>query len=354
MTERIRLSSVGQLPVRARHVSERLVSDVSRRPGSARTLRLGRAGGALYSLNDDETVAGLRRAGAPEAAAHVSEYGSVPELVAAHVMENTHPSSIDALLIGPVMGYLAESGMGEAEARRRTGLERRPELAAAARAPVTDEARGILLDMCRGLAARLHDPATPPYVAVQLGRIRPERQAAAARALVVACRMTMRSGAKASWPSANGVEQILRGFGRAARAPGVPERVLTPGPVGELKKKGPARPAPGRAAKRAEKYIRDDPDLRYVPASGSDLLVNRRTGRVAEVSEGGSTYVVSGDLGRPVHFLPDHVREYLGADGGSAIRVTRYPSAARASRALARAAESGARVVVLSSCALPR
>ena len=318
MTGRVRLSSVGQLPVRARHVSERLVSDVSRRPGSARTLRLGRAGGALYSLNDDETVAGLRRAGAPEAAAHVSEYGSVPELVAAHVMENTHPSSIDALLIGPVMGYLAESGMGEAEARRRTGLERRPELAAAARAPVTDEARGILLDMCRGLAARLHDPATPPYVAVQLGRIRPERQAA------------------------------------AARAPGVPERVLTPGPVGELKKKGPARPAPGRAAKRAEKYIRDDPDLRYVPASGSDLLVNRRTGRVAEVSEGGSTYVVSGDLGRPVHFLPDHVREYLGADGGSAIRVTRYPSAARAARALARAAESGARVVVLSSCALPR
>lgn len=354
MTERVRLSSVGPLPARARHLSERLVSDVSKNPGSARTLRLGRAGGKLYPLNDDETVLGLRRARAAEADAHVCEYGSVPELVAAHVMENTHPSSIDALLIGPLMGYLAQSGMGEAEARRRTGLERRPELAAAARAPITDEARKILLDMCRGFAARLHDPATPPYVAVQLGRIRPERQTAAAQALAVACRMTMRSGAKASWPSANGVEQVLRGFEGGRPAPPARERVCVPGPVGELKKKGPARPAGGRAAARAEKYIRDDPDLRYVPASGSDLLVNRRTGRVAEVSEGGSTYVVSGDLGRPVHFLPDHVREYLGADGGSAIRVTRYASAERASRALARAAKSGARVVVLSSCALPR
>ena len=350
---RVRVSSVADLPVRARHVSQKMVSDISGDPGSARTLRLGRAGGLLYPLNDDETVLGLRLAGEGEAEAVVSEYGSVPELVAAHVMENTHPSSVDALLIGVVMEYLAANGMSFKEARRRTGLDRRPELDAAARARITGEARDILLEMCRSFAARLHDPATPPYVAVQLGKIRPDLQAEAARALVVATKMTMRSDAKASWPSANGTEQVLRGFARARQVPPASERVAQACPVGDLRKKAPAPRAPGAEAEKAGRYISDDPDLRYVPACGSDLLVNKRTGRVAEVSEGDATYVVSGDVGRPVHLLPDHVREYLGADGPSGIRVTKYSSALSASKALARAARSE-RVVVLSACELPR
>lgn len=350
---RVRLSAISELPVRVRHLSERAAAAVSRDPGSARELRLGRVGGLLYALNDDETVVGLRRAKAAEADARVREYGSVPELVAAHVMENMHPASVDALLVGVVMEYLAKNGMDADEARRRTGLDRRPELAAAARARITDEAREVLLDMCRGFAARLYDPVTPPYVVTQLARVRPGMQARAAEALVVATKMTMRSDAKASWPSANGVDQVLRGFEEGRKAEPASARVAAPGPVADLKKKGAPPPAPPKAARKAEKYIADDPDLRYVPASGSrsDLLVNKKTGRVAEVSEGSSTYVVSGDLGRPVHFLPDHVREYLGGD--SPARITKYASAGRAARALAKSRREG-RIVVLSGFPLPR
>lgn len=350
--DRVRVSAISELPVRVRHVSEKAVSAVSRDPGSAREILLGRVGGLLYALNDDETVAGLRRAKTGEARARVREYGSVPELVAAHVRENMHPAGIDALLVGVVMEYLAENGMDADEARRLTGLDRRPELAAAARAQITDEAREILLEMCRGFASRLYSPVTPPYIATQLARIRPDQQAKAAEALVVATKMTMKSDAKASWPSANGVEQVLRGFEEGRRTPPVPSRVSSPGAVEDLKKKSAPSPAPEKAAKRAEKYLADDPDLRYVPACKSDLLVNKKTGRVAEVSEGRSTYVVSGDLSRPVHILPDHAREYLGADG-SPVRIAKYASAASAARALAKSSRKG-RVVVLSGFALPR
>ena len=350
---RVKISAINELPVRVRHVSEKAVAAVSRDPRSARELRLGRVRGMLYALNDDETVLGLRRARAGEASASVREYGSVPELVAAHVMENMHPSSVDALLIGVVMEYLAKNGMDADEARRRTGLDRRPELAAAARAQITDEAREVLLEMCRGFASRLYNPVTPPYMVTLLARVRPDMQAKAAEALVVATKMTMRSDAKASWPSANGVDQVLRGFGEGRRTQPVSERVAERGSVDDLKKKNTSAPAPAKTTKKAEKYISDDPDLRYIPANDSkrDLLVNRKTGRVAEISEGSSTYVVSGDLSRPVHFLPDHVREYL--DGDSPVRVTKYASAARASKALAKSRREG-RIVVLSGFALPR
>ena len=349
----VKLSSISELPVRVRHVSEKAVESVSRDPHSARELRLGRVGGLLYALNDDETVLGLRRARAGEASASVREYGSVPELVAAHVMENMHPSSVDALLIGVVMEYLAKNGMDAGEARRRTGLDRRPELAAAARAEITDEAREVLLETCREFASRLHNPVTPPYMVTQLARIRPAMQAKAAAALAVAAKMTMRSDAKASWPSANGVDQVLRGFEEGRKALPASERVAERGSVDDLKKKSATAPAPAKTAKKAEKYISDDPDLRYVPAGGAkrDLLVNRKTGRVAEVSEGNSTYLVSGDLSRPVHLLPDHVREYL--DGDSPVRITKYASASRASKALAKSRREG-RIVVLSGFPLPR
>lgn len=350
---RVRVSTVSDLPVRARHVSERLVAAVSRDPGSARALRLGRVGGMLYALNDDETVLGLRRARAPDAEASVSDYASVPELVAAHVRENMHPAAVDALLVGTVVEYLAKNGMGEDEALRKTGIDMRPELAAAARAEITDEAREILLEMCRGFAARLYNPVTPPYMVTQLARVRPELQAKAAEALKVATKMTMRTGAKASWPSANGVDQVLRGFAAGKRAQPAPGLVAERGPLGELKKRGAPGPAARKMSKRAEKYVGGDPDLRYVPAGGaSDLLVNKKTGRVAEITEGNSTYVVSGDLGRAVHVLPNHVAEYLG--GESPIRATKYASAERASKALAKSARKDMRVVVLSLRALPR
>ena len=349
---RVKLSSISELPVRVRHISEKTVAAVSRDPHSARELCLGRVGGLLYALNDDETVLGLRRARAGEAKASVREYGSVPELVAAHVMENMHPASVDALLIGVVMEYLAKNGMDADEARRRTGLDRRPELAAAARAQITDEAREVLLEMCRGFASKLYNPVTPPYMVTQLARIRPDMQAKAAEALAVATKMTMRSDAKASWPSANGVDQVLRGFGEHRKAQPVSERVAERGSVDDLKKKNTTAPASAKTTKKAEKYISDDPDLRYIPSgSKRDLLVNKKTGRVAEVSEGNTTYVVSGDLSRPVHFLPDHVREYL--DGDSPVRITKYASAARASKALAKSKREG-RIVVLSGFALPR
>lgn len=357
----VAVSKLRDLPVHARTVSgplARLLAGRMASGGGAGPVTAGRVAGRLYPVDDLETVAGLRESGARRTRAVVTGYRSMADLLAAHVERNLHPHGVDPLKLRQMAEYLAGTGMRPEDACRVLAIDGRPELHAALAARISDAARDVMLGMLDEVSARVDFAVTPAYYVRLLGRISPGEQEAAALELKAVTMPRMLSNEGAVWPSPEMVRTVLSKFHPDARVPPAAERVSEIGPVGDLNKRpAPARPgAAAAAAEDASNYIAGDPNLLYVPLDGHpDLILNKRTGRVAVAKEGGGTYALVDDLGRTAHVLPGYVARYLDRGGSeSPLVVTKYPSMERASAALSRARDRDRRCVIISDAPLPR
>jgi len=364
------LSDIHDLPVCGRAVSgimAKKMADVMARSrgGCTDPIRVGRTGGRLYPINDLETVIGMRSAGFREAAVLVTDYNSMAELLAAHVERNLHPHWIDPLKIRLVVEYLMENdGMDVDSACRAVMLDRRPDLRGAACTELEEEARGILLDMIDEIAERIHLAVTPTYYVRCIARIVPSEQAAAARELKATTVACMVSNERSMWPAEFAVKIQLGRYHASGRETPVEDRIAMPdGQMGDLNKKRNNKTRASRPGKklveRASRYITYDSDLIYVPLKGRqpDLLVNKKTGRVAVAKENGETYTVTDDLGKSTRVLPDYVAQYLGIDDEidpQSLVLTKYASIERASELLAKARHPGHRCVVITTVPMPK
>jgi len=363
------LSDIHDLPVCGRAISgvmaKKMADAVARSKGGCTDpIRVGRTGGRIYPINDLETVIGMRSAGAREAAVLVTDYNSMADLLAAHVERNLHPHWIDPLKIRLVVEYLMKNdGMDVDSACRAVMLDRRPDLRGAACTELEGEARGILLDMIDEIAERIHLAVTPTYYVRCIARIVPSEQAAAARELRATTVACMVSNERSMWPAEAAVKIQLGRYHVPGRETPVEDRIAMPdGQVGDLKKRKPktrtSRPDK-KLVERASRYITYDSDLIYVPLKGRqpDLLVNKKTGRVAVAKENGEIYTVTDDLGKPTCVLPDRAVRYLGIDAENdpqSLVITEYASIERASKLLAKAKDPRHRCVIVSTVHVPK
>lgn len=346
------------LPVMTRVISKKLVSDMSTSVRSKKAtihpILAGRIGSDIYPINDFETVMGLADAGIQNVRVMITDYNSMNDLLADHVESNFHPHMIDPLKIQQVVDYLVtNSNMKISDACKVLLLDRRPELRNVVHAKITKDARMILLDMIEEISQRLYCAVTPTYYITKLAKITPEEQHDAALEIKACTMPRMLSDEKAAWPSTNMIDTILESFHSTSKISPTEDRVSQPGSVKELGKKhskNDSKAKDGKTVDDAANYISTDPNLYYVPinADHPDLLVNKKTGRVAFAQEANSIYSIIDDLGKYTHVLPNWASEYLDLDDNSAsTTVAKYPSMEKASRALAKAKDPKNRCVVI-------
>ena len=365
-TKQISIASLQNLPIIAKNVSPILIDIISKKartdPYSIQPIRVGMVGESAYVLNDMEVVEGLRTAGISHIDALVTRYGSMHDIMAAHVRANLVPHGIDPLRIRPIVDYLAGSGADRDEIFRILWLDRRPDLLAAIRADITDEARRILTDLVEQISTRVYDVITPAYYITMLGRIVKNEQAEAALQLKALTLLNIRKSGF-SWHTADSVRIALSQFHREIHGVPVEDRIIhiekdwnppEPKKRGRTKIKSPRKDA--RMVEMAGHYIIDNQNLSYVHITGKhpDLIVDRKRNRIMHAVEKNGTYSMVGDAGNAMHVLPNHVTRHLGADHGEPVIIHKYDSVEGAKKALSRIKEKNGHYVILSTTRIPR
>ena len=360
------VSSIRDLPVTAKNVTARAVKLAARAaksdPEGAPPVLLGRVGGLLYPVNESEAVAGLREAGVGTVRAVIADYGSMRDLVVGHVRKNYQPHTIDPLRVREVVGYLVEGGMGADEACRELWLDRRPELLAAVSYEITDRARDILLSMAAEISKKVYTVVTPVYYVERISKIREDCQANAALELKMTAVSSMKREDSSLWPHNETIKTLLKSYPRKVQVTPAEDRITEMEKLESLNKKrrkeereAARRRTPAKTAKKAAGFIGDDSNLIYVDMGGKapDLVVHKKTGRVAEAREVEGVRSLVGDMGSPMHVMSPEIARYLGNDDLTGAAVCKYPTLAAARKALAKPKEE-ARCVVITFAKIPR
>jgi len=362
--ETAKLSALNDLPVQGRvisgHLAKRIAEQIKSDNIEITPIRVGKIGDKIYPINDFETVMALRSANISQASVLVSDYPSMKDLLAAHVEKNFHPHGIDPLKIRQVIKYLMDhEGMDVDSACKLLMLDMRPELRGVAQIELEESARDIMLDMAEQISKKIHHVVTPTYYIRQLSHIDPAEQARAATEIMSSTLSTMISNENSLWMPLLSIKTMLAKYHDKTTESPVGERVAEASSIKDLGKKSKTKQSDEKTIERASRYIESDPDLLYVPLKGKqpDLLVNKKTGRVALAKESGETYIMTDDVGKSTYVLPESVTRYLGVDvdiESESLAIAKYSSIEKASELLGRAKHPEHKCVVISAGSLPR
>ena len=357
----VNVADLQDLPVQTNHPSTKLVQMITEiaktAPDSIAPILVGRVNSLLYPVNGFEIVEGLRRSETKKANAFVMDYSSMQDLIIAHVRKNFEPHTLDPFKLRQVISYLVEKHkMTLDDACESLWLSKRPILFQAVRCEIEDTAVQCMLDMAEEISEKIYSVTTPVYYLTKLAKITRAEQEKAAREIMAFTMSRMVSEKKSSWPNAETIDSILEGFKKGKKIPPVEDRVAEKGDYEDLKhkKKDDKKSPKSSTLKKAEKYIKEDPDLIYVPLEGKhpDLLLNKKTGRVAKAEEKNGLYSMVDDLGESTHALPHHIAKYLDLDNNEAI-ITKYETFEKACKALGKAKKQS-RCVLISTSPIPK
>lgn len=358
--EQVFVSCIHDLPVQTKNTSVKLVqimtATAKSEPDKIRPILVGKINDLLYPINDFEAVQGLRKAGIKRCSAYVEDYATMQDLLVAHVRMNFLPQAIDPLRIRQVVGYMVKRGMSVPDACKLLWVDKRAELHAAIHAVITDKAQEVLLDLVQEISQKIYSVVIPAYYVTKLARIKKDEQYDAALEIKSFTIPNMISNEKSSWPSLDTIDHILAKFHNTPKSVPVSARVAAYGDVEDLAKKKKADKPDAKTTKKAAKFIAEDPNLIYVPTSGNqpDLLLNKKTGRVAVAKEVDGVYSMTDDLGKSKLVLSEHITEYLGVDGNDSLVITKYPTIQKAIDLLGKAKDMQGKCVVLSTVSLPK
>ena len=355
----VNVFSLNALPVQARNISPILVQIISKTakqtPESIQPILVGRVNEVLYAVNDFEVVLGLQKANIKKINAYIVDYSTMQDLIISHVRKNFQPQTIDPLKIHDVIRHMVDNGTDHTTACKLLWLDKRPELSSVIRAEITTEARQVLLDMVDEISKKIYYIVTPIYYVQRIAKISKSQQHDAALELKSFTMPKMINAEKYSWPSLDTVISLLGKYTADKKIPPTADRIGKYGLIGDLAKpKTTSKPA-SKVIQKAAKYIATDPDLVYVPIKGAhpDLLMHKKTGRVAKAEEKNGAYTMTGDLGKSAFVLPEHAAKYLDAENNDKIIIHKYSSLQKAQRALAKAKTLDAKCVILSVSKLP-
>ena len=362
--KQINLSDIRDLPVQVNNTSKKLIKIIQQTLQDGTDQRspvlVGRVNSVYYAINDFETVLGFRKAGVERIDVVVTEYPSIDELLVVHVQKNFHPQAVDPLKIRQIVDYMAKNGMGIDEICKKLWLDKHPKLYATIRLQITDEARNTLLELVDEISTNVYSVVTPIYYVSLLAKIVKEQQNPAAKQMKALTLGRTINDEKFSWPSHDAILSMLREYSREKKKTPVEESISDEhGDMADLKKSAPDKSKKKIAddlKKKASKYISADPDLIYVPvkADHPDLLVNKKTGRIAVASEKDEVYAITDDLGKITYTLPDHVTEHLEVEAMDSVFIYKYPTFEKAEHAVARARKLKGKCAVLSTVKIPK
>ena len=363
--EQVSLSAIHSLPVQAKNTSRKLEAMISQaakeNPDKIPPILVGRVNSEYYVLNDFETIQGCRKAGMDRIGAFVIGYDTIDDLLSAHVQKNYHPQTVDPLRLVALVAYMTGDKGDVDDVCKRLWLDKYPKLYGTVRADMTDEARDILLEMTNEISAKVYSVVTPLYYVNLLAKITRQEQAQAAMQMKLFTLEKTISDDKFSWLSFDAITKLLREFSRAEKHVPVETRIRDElGETGDLNKKSKPKKKdiPASTVKKASQYISSDPNLIFVPIEGDhpDLLLNKKTGRVAVAEEKNRTYAITDDLGQTTQTLPNHIPKYLGIEDESSIFLSKYLTIDRAQKALAsaKAKKLDCRLVIMSASRIPR
>ena len=219
--EQVPCSDLADLPVRARDMDEQASRTVEAgaRRGAAppKPVIVARVGLTPYVINDFETAAGLRRAGAPAVQACVYDRRTVGEAVMDHVRACLFPYAASPLRIHGVAEYLVDHGTSRAEIDGVLRAGRHPELVRALDCDITPEARGILQDMVDQISQRRYLTAVESHYVTKLSKIREDAQPEAASELARVTLAGLGYHNAFSWLSVVKIDVILKCYPRGTQ-----------------------------------------------------------------------------------------------------------------------------------------
>ena len=349
-TEEVVLSRIKDMPVHIRNTSKMLtgiLAGVARSsPEKIPPVPLGRVDGNLYMINDFESVAAFRRAGIRTLRAAIIDYPSIVEMITDHVHRNFTPQTVDPLRLHYVADFMEKSGVRRDAIDEILWIDRRPDLLGALHAEISDGAKDVFLNMADQISGSLHSVVIPPYYITKIAKVAPGEQEAAAADIASYTIPKTRSIAKSAWPAPEAIETLLIDFEKRKNTVAAEKRIAS--------KDGKKKPDK-KTVKSAEKFIVDDPNLIFIARKDvtSDMVINRKTGRLFDATEMHSTYSLVGDKGVPVSALPRHVSRFLDAENEK-LAVYKYSSVEKLREALKNPGMTGARFAVVTAAKLPR
>ncbi len=350
--EQIRVSAIQDLPVQVKNPSKKLISIIysnaknNPEEKTSSPILVGRVDSVYYAMTDSETITGFRKAGVSTISAFVTEYPTISDLLVAHVHKNFHPQSVDPLRLRQVVEYLTADGKEDIEAVcSKLWLEKRPKLYDTVRANLTTQARDTLLELVDEISTKVYSVVTPTYYVTLLAKIATAEQPRAATQVKSFILSKTYTDEKFSWPTFDALVLLLHEFEREPKkvptkdkVAGIEKGTKDLSKANRKKEKAKDTAATAAATKKASKYVSSDPNLIYVPIKGThpDLLVNKKTGRVAVAKEINETYAITDDLGITTQVLPNHVAEYLGVEDANSVRIHKYASIEKLQDAVAK------------------
>lgn len=385
--ETIDVSSLQDLPVRTKNISGKMIkiaTDIAKsNPDDIKPILVGRVNDLLYPINEFETVSGLIKAKVKTTSAIITDYPTMEDLIIGHVRKNFEPHMIDPLRIREVIQYMAKnSKMNKSDICKALWLDRRPDLFASVHYEITDETRDVLSEMVEEISKKVYSIVTPVYYIERLSkiselkRVKPisesdsdstEKQEQNLRSYQTYAALEIKSIAMAEmmsedrylWPSAETIKTVLRPYPRKQKEPTVEERIAAESHIGDLNKKKKEKNVPKKSAKivkKAENFIKNDPNLIYVPLEGedSDLVINKKTGRVAKAKEVDGLCSISGDLGKSTQILPFDMIDFFNIEDVDQIHTYKFTTLEKAQNSLAKSKTPEQKCIVLTLATLPR
>ena len=354
------ITSIQDLPVVAKNISTRYVKMIAERTAAGdaqHPVAVGRVNGLLYPVAGPEVVMGLRKAKAETIRVLVTDYPSMKDLLAAHVRANYEPHRIDPLRIRDTVLYMAKTyEMSIDDVCKLLWLDRRRHLLEAVHYEILDETREILEDMVAEVSKKMSDPTIPVYYIHRLSQIDGDAQIKAAKEMRTATIANMTTDDWSYWLRYDAIKHYLeeREENRKRRALKAEEKVLKKAKLEELRKKdAKSKALDDETLKRAEKFVGDDRDLLFLAAGTyGDMLIDKKTGRIADVADKDGVVSLTDDKGLVKIVLSERAIEYLGMREKK-VNTYLYSSLDKASKMLAKSKERGARCAVLTDTKVP-
>ena len=357
--EKINIALLQDLPVQTRITSPKLVQILYTKIRSKNELEkiqpilIGRVNSLVYPLADFEMVLAMRKANIKSIDGIITDYPTMNDMIIAHVKENFSPRSLDPVKIRQLVKYMIENGLDKSKVNKLLWIDTRPELRNAINCIIEDKAIDVLLEMLTEISQKMYFVVTPAYYVIRISKIVSDEQVDAALELQSLTLFKMSSDQKSSWPSHATVDTTLQKFHKIKKLISTENRIRYDKDDIEnlgMNVKGEdyydddeddtdtttKHYDNEKMMKQAAKYIAKDPNLFYVPMEGNqqDLLIHKKTGRVARIQEKDGVLLIFDDLKKSTYLLPEHVCKYMDFDTNNKnIHITKFPTIDKAQKA---------------------
>lgn len=330
----IKTTTLFVLPTMVTNPTKKIVdqyADVaSIRPKDLPVIDVGRVNGKNYVITHDAVYRACKHVRLDEIQASVTEYQNMSDAIVAHVRKNKDPSAFEPLLVRDAVDFLAERGIDEHKAIRlfllhNTATEK------ILRLPLAEKTIKKLKKLNEFLSEKLTSVSMPSYIPAKIAKIDPTKQGAAVEEIESLVMMETISDARFAWPNPDVVDVALSEFTKTIKKEQEPKIATVVDDVEDIAKKDSdvtvikhSKTTLKNAANVAKSfsnviYIEGDAKSNRKP-----MVVDTKTGRVAEIQNKNKVQSLVGDLGSQTFVFPDTAVKHLDLANDNNIHMKKF------------------------------